>query len=416
MRRKNDVMFKIAARYAFSKQNRHRASSILIMLGICFSVLALLMVIAFMEASQDKRLGEIKDIESFHLQVSAQGLTYDDLLAYLTEIDRLPGVEQAFLFADVPAVLKDISSGRSAAVRLRGCSVNAYAEGPLAGHLYTLLGSLPQGDEENVAPSYSLMRSLSLSLDDSLELTVLRPGKTVRMAPYLTDCGVAGIYRTGLPEHDQQTVLMSLAGIRKLTADGDLKIGVFLSERYVDDQRPIIHEIEALGVPSAIQTWQDANSSLYAAMMLEKYMMYLVIGIMILIIITNLKNSTERLLRVKQREMAVLRTMGSRRKELGRIFVLQALVIAGLGVLLGVVLAVLLVHQTPNILKLIDTAMVFGGGGQGQVARTQLTLTLDPVEVLVVASVILVLSGLLAWTGSRKLLSNDIMEILLHDN
>lgn len=413
---KNDTLFKIAARYAFSRQNRHRSSSVLIMLGICFSVLALLLIISFMEASQDKRLGEIKDIESFHLQISPSELSYDDLLSYVSRINGIEGVGQAFLFVDVPAILKDISSGKSAAVRLRGCSENIYQQGPFSSRLSTLLGSIPQDGDGRVAPSYSLMRTLALSMGDSLELTVLRPGKTVRMVPYSVDSGVAGIYQTGLPEYDQQTVLTSLEWIRKLTSDGDIKIGVFLSDQYADNQRAVIQAIEALGIPSRITSWQEANSSLYAAMMLEKYMMYLVIGIMILIIITNLKNSTERLLRVKQRELAVLRTMGCRRKELGRVFVLQALLIAGLGVLLGVGLALLSVYQTPTILKAIDAVMFSISGRHGQLSRNPLALALDPVEIIVVAVVILVLSGILAWAGSRKLLAHDIMEILLYDN
>lgn len=416
VRNKNDILFRIAARYAFSRQNRHRSSSILIMLGICFSMLALLMVISFMEASQDKRLGEIKDIESFHLQVSAMDLSYEDLLAYTTRIAGVAGVEQVFLFADIPAILKDISSGKSAAVRLRGCSNDVYRQGPFSSRLSIVLGSIPLDDGGEVAPSYSLMRALSLSMADSLELTVLRPGKTVRMIPYLSDGVVAGIYQTGLPEYDQRTVLMSLEEIRRLVPDNDIKIGIFLSGQYTDNQHAIIREIEAIGIPSRIVTWQDANSSLYAAMMLEKYMMYLVMGIMILVIITNLKNSTERLLRVKQRELAVLRTMGYRRKELGEVFVLQALFIAGLGISLGIGLALLLVYQSPTIARLIDAVMSYVGGRHGQLSQNLLTLTLDPAEIIIVAMVILVLSGILAWAGSRKLLSNDIMEILLHDN
>lgn len=409
-------MLKIARRYAFSRQNRHRSSSVLIMLGICFSVLALLMIISFMEASQEKRLGEIKDIESFHLQISVHDATYEEMLRYLAQVSDLPGVEEAFLFADVPAILKDLSSGRSAAVRLRGCSENIYANGPFADRLSMVLGSIPAPESDMIAPSYSLMRSLALSMGDSIELTTLRPGRTVRMVPYAVDSHVSGIYQTGLPEFNQQTVLMSLEGIRPLTTDEELKIGVFLSEQYADRQRPVLQAIAGLGLPGDVMTWQEANSSLYAAMMLEKYVMYLVIGIMILIIITNLRNSTARLLHVKQRELAVLRAMGCKRKDLSNVFVLQALLIAGLGVLIGIALALLLVYQSPNILRFMDSVLFTMTGSHGQMLRNPLPLSLDPIEILVVATVILVLAGFLAWTGSRKLLANDIMEILLHDN
>lgn len=386
------------------------------MLGICFSVLALLMVISFMEASQDKRLSEIKEIESYHLQVSASTLTFDELSRFLVQINELPGVETAFLFTDVPAILKDLSSGRSSAVRLRGLSENGVQKGAFAERLAMVLGTLPALESHSIAPSYSLMRSLALSMGDAIELTALRPGRTVRMVPYSIDTHVSGVYQTNLPEFNQQTVLMSLDGIRSLASDDDIKIGIFLADQYEDHQKPMIHAIQQLGIPCDIVTWQELNSSLYAAMMLEKYMMYLVIGLMILIIITNLRNSTARLLRAKQRELAVLRAMGAKKRDLQSVFILQALIVAGIGVVIGISLAVLLIYQAPNLVRFIDSIYYASMGRHNSMLQTPLMLPVNPLEIAVTAITILIVSGLFAWGGSRKLLSNDIMEILLHDN
>lgn len=402
----------IAGRYAFSRENRHRSSSVLIMLGICLSVLALFLIIAFMEASQSQRLGAIKDVESFHLRLIPRGMSYEELLETVETIETIGGVEQAFLFADVPAVVKDLSTGHSAAVRIRGLSPSLFHAGPFFERLSMVLGSTPT--EEMVAPSYHLMRTLSMSLGDSLELTILKQGRVVRMIPVILERTASGIYQTGLSEFNQQTILTTIDGVRPLTSDETLGIGVFLSESYENDQASVVQAIEYLNLPITIETWQEANGSLYAAMKLETYMMYLVIGLMIMILVTNLRNSTARLLRIKQRELAVLRAMGCTRSMLMRIFILQALYIAAIGVVLGGLLALLSVDRLPALIEFADDVRRFFNG-YGAFSGTRLSLSINPCEVAAVSAVILLMAGFFAWLGSRKLLSKNIMEILTHD-
>ena len=61
---------KIAYRYAFSKSNRHRSASLIIMLGLAIGMMALTTLLALMNSLQSDLLDQVKSIESFHLQLS----------------------------------------------------------------------------------------------------------------------------------------------------------------------------------------------------------------------------------------------------------------------------------------------------------------------------------------------------------
>ncbi len=416
MRKTGHGIGKTAWRYAFAKQNNHRRASILISLGVCVSFIALVFVISYMNASQDQRLSDIKEIESFHLRIAVDGATPEALEAMLDPLLEVSGVQHAFVFADVPSIISDPSSGQSATVRLRGTSETLFENTPFAARTNKIYGDLKDGTTKSMVPSYQVMRELGLMLYQDVDVTVLKPGKTVRMVPATQECNVTGFFQTKLPEFNSQTVLMSLASIAPLATNSDYAIGLFLSAHFEDRQHSVVQQIQALYPHATIQTWQDLNGSLYAAMMLEKYLMYFVVGLMILIIITNLQNSTTRLMRSKIREIAVLRTLGYRKGDIRSIFVLQAMMISATGLVAGLAISLPTLHWFPQLVSFLDTLIFTITGSRVAYLQVPMQLSANVLELTLIALSVLGLSALFAWIGQRKVLTGNIMEILHDEN
>ena len=90
------------------------------------------------------------------------------------------------------------------------------------------------------------------------------------------------------------------------------------------------------------------NGSLYSALWLEKVAVSLAIALIVMVAALNIVASLVLLVMEKSRDIAILRTMGASARSIRRIFMLQGLVIGGvgtaMGTALGLVASVLLDH------------------------------------------------------------------------
>ncbi|HZJ88943.1 MAG TPA: ABC transporter permease, partial [Sphaerochaeta sp.] len=118
------LRFRLASRYAFSRQNRHRRSSVRIALGLALCLLAIVAVLSFMQALQTNLFTDIRNLESFDLQYTNVTSSLAEARAIAEEIGTYPGVEAAFVWAEMPVVIQS-DSGATFSVRLRALDPSA---------------------------------------------------------------------------------------------------------------------------------------------------------------------------------------------------------------------------------------------------------------------------------------------------
>jgi len=97
-----------------------------------------------------------------------------------------------------------------------------------------------------------------------------------------------------------------------------------------------------LGTDYATQDWRDMNKALFSALYLEKLAIAITIGLIIMVAALNIVASLILLVMEKNRDIAILKTMGARASSIRRIFLLQGIIIGlvgtGGGALLGAAL------------------------------------------------------------------------------
>ncbi|NLZ77861.1 MAG: ABC transporter permease [Spirochaetales bacterium] len=375
------MVLRLAWRYAFSKANKHRGVSIRIALGLGVGILAILATVSFMQALQRAQFDHIRTFESFdfHSDVS-HSLEDGRLLA--KELEGLGSVKKAFVYQDLPVLVVD-RAGENHPMRIRAIDVGADLPiHPVAGELFS---------SEGVALSYR-----NRFLGNPLTITFLRSGKQVTQVPTQRSIPVSGIYATRYGPFDASTILATPEYLSSLTGGGAYSIGIFTGEESV---REAERELGAYGFIS----YKEANRSLYQAMELEQKMMGLLLFLLIIVLIVHLHVSSKRLVGAKQREIALLRTLGFQEQKIARVFVSQGLIVAFIGCLLGLLLTALFILLYP----LLRVHVLSGLG-------LDLTLALRFGEVALLCALILALAALGAYTGSRRLVHVDIMEILGH--
>jgi lipoprotein-releasing system permease protein len=154
---------------------------------------------------------------------------------------------------------------------------------------------------------------------------------------------VAAIFFSGMYEYDSKFAYISLPEAQKYFSLDGAVTGLEIKVNDIDATRRITRDIlfKLDGYPYHTKDWGEMNRNLFAALAMEKLVMAIIlgfaslpVGFLILAILMFLAFE-------KSKEIAVLKSMGARDQSVMKIFVMEGLVIGGVGAALGLVVGLL---------------------------------------------------------------------------
>jgi len=334
----NDLPFElfVAMRYLLAKRKQAFISviSLISILGVMVGVMAVLIALALMTGLQ----GELRDRivgSSAQVYVFKVGERIGDIAA---EIAKLKGVPHVVAVA--PAALGKglLTSGgdRQAFVTIKGidpaleASVTDIRKAMRSGSLDAIRAAPDQLD--GIVLGTDLARSLEVRIGDTVR--ILTPNQIVTPMGAMNrirSFKVVGLFSLGLFEFDSEYALVDLPVAERLIGDDK---PVFLQVR-VDDMfasSAVAADIpRRLGTDYATQDWREMNKSLFSALWLEKMAIAITIGLIIMVAALNIVASLILLVMEKSRDIAILKTMGTRAGSIRSIFMLQGVIIGLVG-------------------------------------------------------------------------------------
>jgi lipoprotein-releasing system permease protein len=103
----------------------------------------------------------------------------------------------------------------------------------------------------------------------------------------------------------------------------------------VDDNDLKVRLKQLLGNNYHLETRYEQNQSLYAIMQTEKWAVYVIMSFIMVIAAFNMIGSLYMLVMEKQKDITILKAMGARSSLITKIFLMEGLIIAGIGTLIG---------------------------------------------------------------------------------
>jgi lipoprotein-releasing system permease protein len=253
-----------------------------------------------------------------------------------------------------------VSSGKKAhGVFLRGIDSGTEIETTEIGK-YMMQGSLSLLAQNGDIPGIVLGRELASGIGALRgdTVTVLSPvGKIgpLGMLPKVRQFRVVGIFEVGMFEYDANLVLTDLSAAQDFF---DMKkqitgIEIRLSDFY---KAPEIRARlqDTLPFPLYVKDWMQMNKNLFSALKLEKFAMFVILILIILVASFNIISTLIMNVIEKRREIAILKTMGATDGGIMSVFMFQGLLIGFLGTFIGVSAGYLLCYllNTYEIIKL----------------------------------------------------------------
>jgi lipoprotein-releasing system permease protein len=169
-------------------------------------------------------------------------------------------------------------------------------------------------------------------LDPEGRLTPYGPG------PHTLRFRVAGIFETDFFNVDDEWAYASLDSVRKLRSIGDVVNAIEIRLDNPDLAPQVAPElVRAAGPNYASITWEEQNRQLFSAFKLERAVIALTIGLIVLVGALNVFTTLTMIVLTKYKDIAVLMSMGARRRQIQRIFVLQGAMIGIIGIAAGLV-------------------------------------------------------------------------------
>ncbi len=351
----------IAVRYLRSKK-KHKGISFNTAIsigGVAVGVMALLVVLSVMSGFREDLQKKILGATSHAVVLSYTG-TIKDYRPVMEQVKADPRVVNVAPFA-LGQVL--VSSGKNAhGIFMKG--IDVVAEGRTTEILQHIkFGKLPDPSKAagpDGVPWIMIGTELSgmLGVFTGDVINVISPIGEIGplgLMPKMKQFRVVALFDMGMFEYDANLALTDLKSAQDFYKFGDAVNGIELKLADVNAAQEVRRDLQRqLGPPFWVKDWMMMNKNLFSALELEKFAMFIVVLLVILVASFNIVSTLMMNVMEKQKEIAILKSMGAKNQGVMLIFMFQGLFIGVVGTVIGLVCASVLCYvlNTYEIIKL----------------------------------------------------------------
>ncbi len=324
------------------------------MLGIALGVAALIIVLSVMNGFQkevrDRMLSVVAHVEVY----ATDGAALPDWHATVAQSRRNPQVIGAAPFVGAQALIARGDDMRGTLVR--GISPDDEATvTDLAARLRntTLAQIVPGG--WGIALGTELARALGAKVGD--KVTLVAPGGQLTPAgvvPRLKQFTLVGTFDTGHYEYDSALALIHLDDAARLfRVEGPTGVQLRLKDLHQanDVARQLSRE---LGPQVLVTDWTRTNRNWFAAVQLEKRLMFIILTLIVAVAAFNLVSTLVMTVTDKQADIAILRTLGASPRSVMGIFMVQGALSGVIGTFGGMALGLAVAYNVDVIVPAIE--------------------------------------------------------------
>jgi lipoprotein-releasing system permease protein len=159
------------------------------------------------------------------------------------------------------------------------------------------------------------------------------------MVPKYIRFRVAGIFNSGFFDYDSSWAFIRLSDAQQLFGLGDVisVIQFKIDDIYLAGQ--VAHSLEETAGHGFMATsWMEQNKPLFRALRLERVVTFITIGLIVFVAALNILISLIMMVMEKTKDIAVLMSLGTKKKQIRRVFIAQGVLIGVIGTVIGLVL------------------------------------------------------------------------------
>jgi len=396
-------------------RSRHRSGFVsfvasMSMLGLGLGVAVLIVVLSVLNGYERELRSRMLSVTSHATIVGLDGAIAD----WRTRLDmaaREPGVKAAVPFIESRGLLAN--GQRVAGAMVRGVLPEEEVKAVgLAERLES--GSLAdlQPGKFRVLLGSALATELGVSVGQTVILMTPDGSATpAGFVPRQRRFTVAGIFESGMYEYDRGLALTHMSDAAKMYRLGDKVTGIrlALADPFTAPSlvRTVARVIDLDGNGFYVSDWTRDHATLFRAIELTKSMMFFILLILVVVASINLVATLVMIVKEKQTDIAILRTIGAAPVNVLRMFLVQGAIIGLVGTAGGALLGWIISVNFEVILKFIEKLAEIKFLDAAVYSMSDLPSEVQLRDVVKVSVVTLLLTAVAtiypAWRASRTL-------------
>ncbi len=399
--------FWIGRRYVRSRSSNGFVSliSAISMLGISVAVAVLIVVLSvvngFERELQDRLLAM-----TAHASIEQADGRLRDWRGWVERAEEHVEVAAAAPFVNGQGLL--VLGDRLSGAQITGIEpqlesrVSGVGDALVSGHLSSL-----QAGSFNIVLGVELADELRASIGDKVTLTlaegIVTPAGIVPRNKRFT---VSGTYRIGMYEFDRRVAFVNIEDSQRLFRLSEDVSGIRLAVTDIYRASQVVRAVALdAGGGVLVSDWTRRHVNFFRSIQITKSILFVILLLVVAVAAFNIVSTLVMVVKDKQSDIAILRTVGATPSEILRIFVTQGCIIGVLGTMGGVILGVLLSLNLENIVGFMEVTfgIKFLAADVYFISDLPADLRIaDVVQISAIALVLALLSTLYpAWRAAR---------------
>jgi lipoprotein-releasing system permease protein len=393
--------FLFAWRYFRSKKSANAINIIawISVLAIAVGTAALIIVLSVFNGFEDIVKSLYGDFYSDIRITPAKGKFIQLPAETVNKIHAINGIDKTSFFAEEKAVL--VNGDFQTIVYLKGVDAIYAKVSNVEGHIERGAYNLGTNDAPAIVAGAGIGNAVGADPDDKLSnLVVYLPNRKATNFSSIDAMHSFNVVTSGIfaiqQEFDDKYAFTNLAFMQyMLDLNADEYSGMDIRLKPGTDENKVKQELEKItGNSMKVQTRYEQNQGLFSIMQIEKWVIYGILSLILVVAAFNMIGALTMLVLEKQKDIAVLKAMGAHDTRIQNIFLSEGLVLAIVGGSSGMLLAfiICMLQQKFHLIALTGNTFIID----------YYPVQMHVLDFLLVAGTVFTVAVLAAWLPSRK--------------
>ncbi len=219
---------------------------------------------------------------------------------------------------------------------------------------------------------------------------------------------VQGIYRVGMYEFDRRLAFIHIADAQRLYRKGETVSGIRLAVHDIYSAPAIVREVALeMGEPVLVSDWTRSHVNFFRSIQITKSILFVILLLVVAVAAFNIVSTLVMVVKDKQADIAILRTVGANPSTILKIFMTQGSIIGVVGTLAGVALGVTFTLNLETIVSFMESAFGIKFLAADVYFISDLPADLQMADVIRISTIALILALVStiypAWRGARTM-------------
>lgn len=314
------------------------------MIAIMVSTAALIIVLSVFNGFENLVKNLYGDFYADIKIVPKQGKFFRADEAFISKIKSVKNIDGLSFTVEEKAVL--VNGDYQSIVFLKGVDKNYNAVNKLSHYITDGKYDLGTTEAPAIVAGSGIANAVGAMPESPLsDLVIYLPNRKAKSfnsleAMHSFEVKPAGIFSVQ-QEFDDKYAFTNLAFVQyMLDLNPDQYTGIEIAAKKADETKTIQEQLKkVLGENFTVQTSYEQNQSLFTVMQIEKWVIYGILSLILVVAAFNMIGALTMLVLEKEKDIAVLKAMGASEKRIQTIFLSEGFLLAGVGGILGMLIA-----------------------------------------------------------------------------